>query len=122
MQTTSANQTLSIECSDWAENFAKEALANGQVPQFYAFKPDRKKNSGAEYLGKFTDGSGNIFQPKPMWLWHVAVEMNGLLHDEIHPNGVIIEKYLAYFPYINYISVTQHKDLESAIQEARSGS
>ncbi|USX20951.1 hypothetical protein NHH82_01920 [Oxalobacteraceae bacterium OTU3REALA1] len=108
--------TLSMECSDWAASFAKRSSAKGESPQFYAFKPRRAPT--ACFLGDFTDKDGNFFNPSPSWQWHVAVELNGLLYDEIHPMGVPVNDYLAFFKEIDFITVTAHSDLPSAVESA----
>ena len=120
MQKESENSTLKIECSEWAEKFAAKFSASGSVIRFYAFKPNLKSAPGASFLGEFTNNHGEIFSPQPDWQWHVAVEINGSLYDEVHSHGVKTEEYLNFFRHIDMISVTEHDDLHSAIDSASS--
>lgn len=116
MQRNSPPSTLTMECSDWAASFADQCLSKGRSPKFYAFRP--KFAPTACYLGEFTDRNGKFFYPQPVWQWHVAVELDGLLFDEVHPTGVKMENYVAFFREIDLITVTVHADLPSAVNSA----
>lgn len=116
----SKKSTLTIECSEWAEKFAANVSASDFAIRFYAFKPNFQLAPGASFLGEFTNDVGERFAPQPDWQWHVAVEINGRLHDEVHPLGVTTETYLNFFRHIDIISFTVHDDLESAIDSASS--
>jgi hypothetical protein len=116
MYMKSRPSTLTMECSEWAESFAKRCLADGGSPKFHAFKP--KHAPAACFLGEFTDRDGNFFYPQPVWQWHVAVELNDLMFDEVHPMGVPKATYLTFFREIELITVTEHPDLPSAVNSA----
>lgn len=116
MQENLSAPTLKVECSKWAKKFAKR-FRNDASLQFYAFKP--ALGTQANFLGNFTDKSGNFFSPIPAWQWHIAVKKNGKLHDEIHPAGVEVDEYLLYFECLDCITVTFHPDLASALASAR---
>jgi hypothetical protein len=110
--------TLTMECSDWAELFGSKNNVAPEKLQFYAFKPNRLRVEGAEFLGRFTDKNFIIFDPVPSWQWHVAVEYNGNLFDEIHNSGVPILQYLNFFEHIEDISVTIHSSVKLALESA----
>lgn len=120
MKKQSTGSTLTIECSKWAEKFAANFSASDSAICFYAFKPNSQLVPGASFLGKFTNHRGERFYPQPDWQWHVAVEINGCLYDEVHPNGVLANTYLNFFEHIDLISVTVHEDIQSAIESASS--
>lgn len=118
MQKKTVAPTLMMECSEWAKIFAERFNTCDSVVQFYAFKPNLEKIPEACYLGAFTNSDRESFTPLPYWQWHVAVEINGYLYDEVHPSGVPTKEYLNFFEHIDMISVTVHANLQSAIDSA----
>ncbi|SAL05592.1 hypothetical protein AWB81_07224 [Caballeronia arationis] len=99
---TDISDPRTMECDEWASKEKQRIQAqqrNAGVWLITIRLRQELRDRGAKLVGKIWMPSGAYLDPHPAWHYHCAVLFEGIVRDELHPNGLPLEAYKRIFPF-----------------------
>ena len=95
-------KVLSMECEKWANRELKR-LAQTTTARRVKIEP----KPPAQFIGRIRIPlNDELVLPEPLWKEHWAVLADGLVRDEIHPNGLPMPVYRSKFQFEDALTFT----------------
>jgi hypothetical protein len=99
---TDPNDPRTMECDRWAAlEVARMSSAEPNcLFEIIRIEPNAElRASGASFIGSFRLPTGRYHSPNPAWAFHCAVLSEGIVRDELYPNGLPFEAYKRIFKH-----------------------
>ena len=99
---TDRNDPRTMGCDTWAAREVARMSATQPESDAVIIRIEPNaicRSAGASFIGPFWLPAGRYHSPQPAWAYHCAVLSQGIVRDELYPNGLPLEAYKRIFKH-----------------------